>query len=186
MNNQEEEKYYIEEVERWLSNVVIGLNLCPFAKAPYRKKNIRYHVLLSDNVDDLLIHFEAQLGKLMQTEASILETTLIITPNMLSSFDDYLENVRLAEWSLKQWGLSSSFQIATFHPDYCFEGQAKDDLENLTNRAPFPIIHLLRQESLNKMLSEYPSPEQIPENNMQRMREMSEEERKRLFYYLLS
>ncbi len=173
-----------QQVDQWLNDVVIGLNLCPFAAKPQRNKQIKIFVSEATQEEALLEDILLQLIELSTTEPEKLETTLVVVPNMLQDFWDYNFCIDWVEGLIKQQDWEGIFQVATFHPDYCFGGAAPEDDENLTNRSPYPIFHLIREESMEKVLKHYPDPESIPDTNIARVSALSEEERKKLFPYL--
>ncbi|EGQ8292650.1 DUF1415 family protein [Vibrio parahaemolyticus] len=173
-----------QQVDQWLNDVVIGLNLCPFAAKPQRNKQIKIFVSEATQEEALLEDILLQLIELSTTEPEKLETTLVVVPNMLQDFWDYNFCIDWVEGLIKQQDWEGIFQVATFHPDYCFSGAAPEDDENLTNRSPYPIFHLIREESMEKVLKHYPDPESIPDTNIARVSALSEEERKELFPYL--
>ncbi|NDJ81100.1 DUF1415 domain-containing protein [Vibrio campbellii] len=173
-----------EQVDQWLNDVVIGLNLCPFAAKPQRNKQIKIFVSEASQEEALLEDILLQLIELSNTEPEKLETTLVVVPNMLQDFWDYNFFIDWVEGLLKQQDWEGIFQVATFHPDYCFGGAEPEDDENLTNRSPYPVFHLIREESMEKVLKHYPDPESIPDTNIARVSALSEEERKKLFPYL--
>ncbi|MBE4100476.1 DUF1415 domain-containing protein [Vibrio parahaemolyticus] len=173
-----------QQVDQWLNDVVIGLNLCPFAAKPQRNKQIKIFVSKATQEEALLEDILLQLIELSTTEPEKLETTLVVVPNMLQDFWDYNFCIDWVEGLIKQQDWEGIFQVATFHPDYCFGGAAPEDDENLTNRSPYPIFHLIREESMEKVLKHYPDPESIPDTNIARVSALSEEERKNLFPYL--
>ncbi|ELP2671958.1 DUF1415 domain-containing protein [Vibrio parahaemolyticus] len=173
-----------QQVDQWLNDVVIGLNLCPFAAKPQRNKQIKIFVSKATQEEALLEDILLQLIELSTTEPEKLETTLVVVPNMLQDFWDYNFCIDWVEGLIKQQDWEGIFQVATFHPDYCFGGAAPEDDENLTNRSPYPIFHLIREESMEKVLKHYPDPESIPDTNIARVSALSEEERKKLFPYL--
>ncbi|HCH0795961.1 TPA: DUF1415 family protein [Vibrio parahaemolyticus] len=173
-----------QQVDQWLNDVVIGLNLCPFAAKPQRNKQIKIFVSKATQEEALLEDILLQLIELSTTEPEKLETTLVVVPNMLQDFWDYNFCIDWVEGLIKQQDWEGIFQVATFHPDYCFGGAAPEDDENLTNRSPYPIFHLIREESMEKVLKHYPDPESIPDTNIARVSALSGEERKKLFPYL--
>ena len=173
-----------EQVNQWLNDVVIGLNLCPFAAKPQRNKQIKIFVSETSQEEALLEDILLQLIELSNTEPEKLETTLVVVPNMLQDFWDYNFFIDWVEGLIKQQDWEGIFQVATFHPDYCFGGAEPEDDENLTNRSPYPVFHLIREESMEKVLKHYPDPESIPDTNIARVSALSEEERKKLFPYL--
>ncbi|KHD24614.1 hypothetical protein NM09_10570 [Vibrio caribbeanicus] len=175
-----------QQVEQWLNDVVIGLNLCPFAAKPQRNEQIKIFVSEAITEETLLEDILAQLLELDATPAEELETTLVVAPNMLADFYDYNLFIDWVEALIKQQDWEGIFQLATFHPDYCFGGTEPEDAENLTNRSPYPVFHLIREESMEKVLKHYPNPEAIPDTNIARVESLTPEERKKLFPYLFS
>lgn len=173
-----------QQVEQWLNDVVIGLNLCPFAAKPQRNKQIKIFVSEAKTEETLLEDILSQLLELEATSAQELETTLVAVPNMLGDFYDYNLFIDWVEALIKQQDWEGVFQLATFHPDYCFGGTEPEDAENLTNRSPYPVFHLIREESMEKVLKHYPNPEAIPDTNIARVESLTAEERRKLFPYL--
>ena len=173
-----------QTVQQWLNDVVIGLNLCPFAAKPQRNKQIKIHVSSDKTENDLLESIYVQLKELDETPPQELETTLVVAPYLLEDFEDYNQFLDLVEGLVVQLGKSGIYQIASFHPDYCFYGTVPEDAENLTNRSPYPIFHLIREESMEKVLKHYPDPEAIPERNIDCVENLTPEQIKQLFPYL--
>jgi uncharacterized protein len=171
-------------VEQWLNDVVIGLNLCPFAAKPQRNKQIKIAVSHAMTEEELLQDIYSHLLELDKCEPEELETTLVVVPNMLTDFDLYNFFIDWIEALIKQEEWEGVFQLATFHPDYCFSGTDPQDTENLTNRSPFPIFHLIREESMEKVLKHYPNPELIPEKNIQKVSQLTQAELSRLFPHI--
>ena len=175
----------IDEVEQWLEKVVLGLNLCPFAHQPHRKQRIKLQVSHSTDDESLLNEFDAALRELLQTEASELETTVIIVEKHLKRFDDYLDFIAYADHWLELNQLRGVLQLASFHPDYQFEGTDLDASENLTNRSPYPLLHIIREQSISEGLARYPfNHEQIVQQNIEAVSQLSEEQKRSLFPYL--
>ncbi|MDG6777543.1 DUF1415 domain-containing protein [Thiomicrorhabdus sp. zzn3] len=168
----------------WLEQVVIGLNLCPFASKPYLDNQVR--IVVSDCEDEtcLLEQLQTELTWLADHAPKEIETTLIALPYMLGDFYDYNDFLDLAEGLLETQGWSGHFQLASFHPHYQFAGTQPDDCENLTNRAPYPILHLIREASLEQVLQHYPNPEQIPERNIETVCGLADTQLRALFPYL--
>ncbi|WP_394173274.1 DUF1415 domain-containing protein [Thalassotalea litorea] len=158
------EKLIIEQCQRWVSDIVVELNFCPFAKKEVINNTIRYQV--GHELDkELALTLLAQELQYLQNHPEV-ETTLLILADGFSFFDDYLELLDLAQQWLKMSKLEGIFQIATFHPDYCFADVSEDDVSNYTNRAPWPILHILREESMSRAVDAHPDPEAIPERNI--------------------
>ena len=173
------------QVQQWLEEVVIGLNLCPFAAKPNRNKQIKIHVCEAANEEQLLEAIYQELRVLDETPVTELETTLVVAPNQLADFADYNQFLDLIDALIIQTGNEGTYQVASFHPDYCFFGTEPDDAENLTNRSPFPIFHLIREESMEKVLQHYPNPEEIPDRNIERVRNLTSQQIKKLFPFLI-
>ncbi len=178
-----------QQTQCWLSNFIIEHNICPFAKRAFDKRDngdngdnsegggIHYEVVISDKVENQLqelIYSCEQLDRETDIEDG-LETSLLILPNGLSDFDDYLDFLELANELMHQQGYEGVYQLASFHPDYCFEGVEADDASNYTNRSPYPMLHLIREASLEQVLANYPNPEEIPLRNIAYTREMGAE-----------
>jgi hypothetical protein len=169
----------IEATRHWLVRGVIGLNLCPFAKAVHVKDQVRYRVSAATSADEVLADLEAELQHLHDTDPAQTDTTLLIVPQALQDFHEYNDCVRRGERLLKKLRLRGVLQIATFHPDYQFSDRDANDVENCTNRAPYPILHLLREESLDRAVAAFPDAADIFEHNEKTMRELGHEGFKR-------
>lgn len=159
----------IQHTINWVKSVVIGLNFCPFAAKTVIQNSIRYSVLQPKNLSETLKYLQQEL-ELLDTDRSI-ETTLVIFPENYPDFQEYLSLVKKTEKLLTKLDYDGVYQIASFHPDYCFEGSNEDDAANYTNRSPYPMLHLLREESLSKALATFKNPESIPERNVNLARE---------------
>ncbi|WP_323003146.1 DUF1415 domain-containing protein [Denitromonas sp.] len=162
--------HYIAPVRHWLETLVIGLNLCPFAKRELVKDRVRFFVSEATTDEQLRMDLEAELALMADTPA--IETTLLIHPQVLQDFFDYNQFINHTPRLLKQLGYRGTFQIASFHPDYQFGGTEPDDVENTTNRSPYPLLHLIREESLARAVANYPDPDQIPERNIALVEEL--------------
>ncbi|MBA0401188.1 MULTISPECIES: DUF1415 domain-containing protein [Stenotrophomonas maltophilia group] len=151
----------------WLERIVIGLNLCPFAKAVYVKDQVR--IVLSDATtpEALVEQLAEELVLLRDTPAEQIDTTLIVHPQVLTDFLDYNDFLDNADAAIEALDLQGILQVASFHPDYQFEGVAAGDASNYTNRAPFPTLHLLREDSVARAVDVYPDPDVIVERNIQ-------------------
>jgi len=171
-------------VRQWLDSVVIGLNLCPFAGKPLREGRVR--ICISEAADELglLTELQFELQKLDEAAPAQLETTIIVIPQLLGDFADYNDFLDQVDALLEQFEWTGDYQVASFHPLYQFAGTMPQDTENLTNRAPYPLLHLLREDSVEAALDSHPDPDRIPEDNIRRMRELSAEQRRQLFGYL--
>jgi hypothetical protein len=157
---------------------VVGMNLCPFAKRELVKQRVRFTVTEAATEDELLQALQAEL-ELLDADSSI-ETTLLIHPAVLGDFLDYNQFLDIADALLLQMELDGVYQVASFHPDYQFGGTAPWEAENYTNRAPYPILHLLREESLDRVLGDNPDADEIPQRNIDLMNSMGEEKLKAL------
>ncbi|MGR9577629.1 DUF1415 domain-containing protein [Pandoraea sputorum] len=162
----------IAATRHWLTRAVIGLNLCPFAKAVHVKDQIRYVVSAARDMEGVLLDLEKELQWLAQADPQAVDTTLLIVPDALLDFHEYNDALFFAERMLKQLQLEGELQIASFHPDYQFEGTDPDDAENFTNRSPYPILHLLREASIDRAVEAFPEAEAIYERNEALMRKM--------------
>lgn len=154
----------ITAVRYWLENTVIGFNFCPFAKREFVRNSIEYQVSQSAKIEDALYELLALVQKLDKNDAT--ETSLLIFSHGFAKFYDYLDLVDLANQLLEKEGYSGVFQIASFHPNYFFDGVDEGDPSNYTNRSPYPILHLLREVSLEKALARIDDPDEIPERNI--------------------
>lgn len=179
-----QENQIIDAVSTWLDQVVIGLNLCPFAAKPRRENKVRIALTSSDNDEALLLDLKHECEFLRQ-ELQI-ETSLLILTEGLRDFWDYNQFLIWANQLLRREGFEGEFQIASFHPDYCFAGADPDDAGNLTNRSPWPILHLIREASLEKALQYFPDIESVPEKNQRCVESLTQEQKKKLFPYLFS
>jgi hypothetical protein len=154
----------------WVEHSVIGLGLCPFARAPQRQGRVRYAISAADAPQALLDELLEELGRLVTTPAEELETTLLVIPRMLADFDEFQDFTAAAESALQALGLEGVVQLASFHPDFRFEGTAADDVTNATNRSPFPTLHLLREESIERAVDAHGDPDRIVEANLATLR----------------
>ncbi len=161
------------QVWQWLDKAVIGLNLCPFAKKPRANNQIKLVISQADNSNDLTNDLLAEFDFLTNTPAEQTDTTVIVIPNFLTDFTDYLHVLDVADMLIDQMGYRGTFQLASFHPNYQFDGTEPNDAENLTNTAPFPMLHLIREDSMEKVLSKYPDPESIPVNNIKMVQSLT-------------
>ena len=157
----------ISATQRWLERAVIGLNLCPFAKAVHVKQQIRYVVSTATATEALLDDLEYELNFLRDADANLVDTTLLILPNVLDTFSEFADFLDLAEVVLRTHRLDGVLQIASFHPDYVFADAEVDDVTNYSNRSPYPMLHLLREASVSRATQSFPDAAQIFERNMQ-------------------
>jgi hypothetical protein len=156
----------------WLETDVIGLNLCPFAKAVHSAGQIRYFVSGAETEDALRADLVSELNFLRSVEAAEVDTTLLIHPKVFDDFLDYNDFLTVAEAAIQELGLVGIFQVASFHPRYQFAGTRTHDVENRTNRSPYPTLHLLREESVQRAVDGYPDALGIPRRNVETMRRL--------------
>jgi uncharacterized protein len=164
----------IEATRHWLTRAVIGLNLCPFAKSVHVKDHIRYALSEARTLADVLADLERELRHLAETDPEQIDTTLLIVPHALEDFTDYNDALYFADTLLKQLGLEGVLQIASFHPMYQFDGTEPDAIENYTNRAPYPIFHLLREASIERAVDAFLDAADIYERNMETLRRLGQ------------
>jgi hypothetical protein len=149
----------------WLEKAVIGLNLCPFAASVYLRDRVRFVVSDQQSTEGLLQELCTELETLQQTDPLICETTLLIHPQVLTDFGLYNDFLDQADAAIEAMDLVGELQIASFHPDYQFAGCAPSDMENFSNRSPYPMLHLLREASISHAVDDHPDIDSIPENN---------------------
>ena len=185
MNHHQDTSIIEKAVDNWLDQVVIGLNLCPFAAFPRKNQKIRLKVSQAHDHESLLADIQEEIMYLDGQTIDKLETTLVIVPYMLQDFYDYNDALGLVEAMLEEMGWEGHYQVASFHPDYQFAETEADDAENLTNRAPYPIFHLLRERSVEKAIETYEGDvADIPEINIEKVCSLTADERHRLFPHL--
>lgn len=172
----------IDNTQIWLEEAVIGLNLCPFAGFPFRKKTIRYVVEESSEVDNMLRSFKSEMDLLIATPSTQIETTLLILPNGFADFLDFNDFLYTANEALIAADYEGELQVASFHPAYQFAGTEEADVENYTNRAPFPILHLLREDSVEEAIESYENTDDIYLNNIKTMETLGREGIKQLWH----
>ena len=185
-SNQTHSHQAITATQQWFEKVVLGLNLCPFAHRPARLQRIVFSVSEATTEEKLMVALLDEITALENTAVEERETSLLIIPHALDDFYDYQFFLEEANRQLKNNHWLGIFQLASFHPDYCFAGAESDDPSNLTNRSPYPIIHILRESSLTDVLENVDSPEDIPQANVERMEALSDAEIDDLFPYLSS
>jgi hypothetical protein len=162
----------IAATRHWLTRAVIGLNLCPFAKGVHVKNQSRYAVSAATDLAGVLTDLEAELKTLDASAPEALDTTLLILPHALADFLDFNDATWFADQLLRQLKLAGTLQIASFHPQFQFEGSGPEDIENYTNRAPYPILHLLREASIARAVEAFPDAADIYERNMAVLRRL--------------
>lgn len=175
---------YKENVVNWLKTIVIGLNFCPFARKPFESNLVRIvceEVVEEDAILELVL---SELLKLEETDASEIETTVIALPKAYKDFNNFNSLLFVLNNVLELEGFEGIFQIASFHPAYQFAGTEIDDVGNFTNRSPYPILHILREDSLSRALDSHPDPDGIPDKNIRFLKSLSPEKLKDYFCYL--
>ena len=165
----------IADTQAWLDKAVIGLNLCPFAKAVVAKQQVRMVVCMDSEPEQVLKMLQQEMQLLVNTDAAVLDTTLLIAPKLLPDFLDFNEFLFDCDSVLVSMELEGVLQIADFHPRYQFAGTQPDDISNFTNRAPYPTLHLLREESIDKAVAAFPDASLIYERNVQVLEALGKE-----------
>ncbi|MES2604767.1 MAG: DUF1415 domain-containing protein [Pseudomonadota bacterium] len=172
MSSSVEDAHIIAATQQWLEKAVIGLGLCPFAKAVHVKKQIRYVVSAATTTEALQLDLQRELQLLMQTPADQIETTLLMHPGVLNDFLDYNDFLAEADDLLVELDVQDEIQIASFHPLYQFAGTEPDDIDNYTNRSPYPMLHLLREASVTQAVDAFPDASSIFEKNIATLRRL--------------
>lgn len=160
----------VAQLKCWLETVVIELNLCPFAKAEYLQNRVRFEVSAADQAEALLAALHDEI-RFLQTQPAI-ETSLLIHPAALQNFDDYNQFLNIADALLLELGVQGEFQIASFHPDYQFANTTADAAENFSNRSPYPLLHILREQSVSRAVDSHPDIDAIPQHNIQKLEQL--------------
>ena len=160
----------IAATREWLEKAVIGLNLCPFAKAVHAGNQIRYAVSDAQTPDALLADLGRELQTLAAANRADVETTLLIHPRVLVDFPDYNDFLDIADATIEELGFTGTIQVASFHPQYRFADTPPDAIENFSNRSPYPMLHLLREESVEHAIAAFPDVARIPERNIETLR----------------
>ena len=166
------EEPILAATKKWLERAVIGLGLCPFAANVLLRDQIRYRVSTQDSTTGLLQDLSCELQFLRDTDPQRCETSLLIHPHVLSNFFDYNEFLNEADEAVFELGLTGELQIASFHPAYQFAGCAPDDIENYSNRSPYPMLHLLREASVARAVATFPGINEIGSNNISTLRRL--------------
>jgi uncharacterized protein len=163
MDNKDQQ--LITATQAWLKTIIIEYSICPFVKRELERGCIRFSICHDTEIESCLLYLMLECDRL-NIDSSI-ETTLLIYDRAFTAFDDYLDFLELAEALLIEQGYEGVYQLASFHPDYCFEGAETDDPANYTNRSPYPMLHLLRETSIERAVATYPDPENIPQRNIE-------------------
>lgn len=169
----ENDEEIIHAVRQWVETFVVGMNLCPFAKRELVKKRVRFVTTAATTAEQLLQVLQTEF-ELLNADPSV-ETTLLIHPAVLQDFYDFNDFLGCADSLLVDMELEGIYQLASFHPDYQFGGTRPGDAENYTNRAPYPVLHLLREESLERVIADYPDVDDIPERNIALMNRLGQD-----------
>lgn len=164
-NNEKNPDNIIEQSKLWVDDVIVRLNICPFAKAEVQAQSIRYRVINKSSFNEYLEALWQECVHLDNNDN--VATTLLVFSDPEMDFDEYLDLVDIAEQKLTSEGYEGVYQLASFHPDYCFDMQEPQDAANFTNRSPYPMLHLIREADIEKALSTFLRPEMIPERNIE-------------------
>ena len=165
----------INDTRNWLTRAVIGLNLCPFAKAVHVKNQIRYKVSDAITPEALLADLISELTLLRDASPEDIDTTLLVHPGVLTDFLDYNDFLDVVDAAVEDLELDGIIQVASFHPDYQFGGTQPDDIENYSNRSPYPTLHLIRESSIEQAVAAFPDAANIYETNMDTLRRLGHE-----------
>lgn len=171
----------IADTRQWLTQAVIGLNLCPFAKAVHVKNQIRYRVSEATTPEALLEDLVAELCILRDADPALTDTTLLVHPAVLTDFMDFNDFLDVVDAAVEELEIDGILQVASFHPDYQFDGTEPDDIENYSNRSPYPTLHLIRESSLEQAVAAIPDAADIYETNIQTLRKLGHEGWKKLW-----
>lgn len=161
-----------QQVRAWLEQFVVGLNLCPFARPVVGSAALRISICDSAQLQQVAETFMTELDLIQQSSEADIATTLLVLPNALNNFEEYLSFIENAQDLIEQMDLTGIIQLASFHPDYLFEGEPEDSVSHYTNRSPFPLIHFLREQMMERVLKSFSNPEQIPQRNIQKLEAM--------------
>jgi uncharacterized protein len=165
----------VADTRRWLERAVIGLNLCPFAKAVLVKQQVHLAATDAQDAAAILQDFQRELDALLATDARERDTTLLVIPHGMEDFLDFHDLTARAERMVRKQRLDGVIQVASFHPRFVFAGSQEDDITNYTNRAPYPTLHLLREESMDRAVQAFPEASAIYEANMETLRRLGHE-----------
>ena len=171
----------IEDTVRWLEKAVIGLNLCPFAKGVHVKEQIHYAVSQATDAEAVAEDLHRELEALAEANAEKRDTTLLILPHALQDFLDFNDFLEVADAMVEELDLGGILQVASFHPDYQFAGTAPQDISNYTNRAPYPTLHLLREDSVSRAVAAFPEADSIVDRNIETLDRLGIEGWRKLF-----
>ena len=175
-----EETVILEKTKKWVEKAVIGLNLCPFAKSVYVKNQVLIVVTGAETVKELQQILVKECENLIETDPEVLDTCLLVVPYVFEDFYDFNDFLDIAELTLEEIELVGELQIASFHPDYQFADTEADDISNYTNRSPYPILHLIRESSLDKATQQYPDASAIFDSNIEKVTQLGPDGWKKL------
>ncbi len=178
-NHNVPELHVIAQTRSWVKNIVLRHNLCPFAHQPFQKDTIRYVVCEGDDSDMVVESVINELIALRDSDSNVVETSLLITPNCFSDFEDYNEFLNVIDMLVEQFHLEGVIQVASFHPDYQFADLDADDARNYTNRSLYPMFHLILEDSIERARATHPDVHGIPQTNMDLLEKQGLEESKR-------
>ena len=181
MADQSEVDKIVAATRTWLERAVIGLNLCPFARPVHLHDRIRYFVSAAQSPASLIEDLMAELTALNAADPEQCETTLLIHPHVLADFADYNDFLEQADDAVAELGLGGGIQVASFHPRYQFEDAGPDDIENYTNRSPYPMLHLLREASVERAVTSHPDTTTIYKKNIDTLRRLGHDGWRRLW-----
>ncbi len=165
-------EHVLNATRQWLEKAVIGLNLCPFAKAVYVKNQVRFVVSEAKHLDGFLEDLDRELDLLAAADPAEIDTTLLIHPSLLPDFLDFNDFTLIAEAAVEEHGLEGVLQVASFHPLFQFAETEPDDISNYTNRSPYPTLHLIREESLARAVEAFPDAEAIFGRNIETLQRL--------------
>ena len=165
-----------QQVRAWLEHFVVGLNLCPFASPVVSSDGLRIKICESTELEQIMQTFLTELDLIQSTSELDIATTLLVIPNALGNFEEYLDVIDLAETLLIEVGLEGIIQLASFHPLYQFDGEPEESASHFSNRSPYPLIHLLREDMMASALSSFPNPQTIPLKNISTLESIGREE----------
>lgn len=172
LDGSEDDESIVLAVRKWVETLVVEMNLCPFAKRELVKNRVRFVSTAATTPEQLLLVLQAEL-ELLNADP-VVATTLLIHPQVLQDFYDFNDFLDLADSLLLDMQLEGVYQIASFHPNYQFGGTQPDDAENYTNRSPYAVLHLLREDSLEQVIADYPNVDDIPERNIELMNRLGQ------------
>lgn len=160
----------IAATKQWLQTVIVEYQICPFAQREIDRGSVHFQIDTAIDMEACLVTLVAECERL--DKQPNLATTLLIYSQAFANFEDYLDFLEIAEALLLDQGYEGIYQLASFHPDYCFEGASEDDAANYTNRSPYPMLHILREADLEQAINHYPDPENIPQRNIELTRQL--------------